>query len=64
MGYVPITSSKGNQYVTIIDEYESKHIHGEPIKNFNAADLTQSYEKFHFIFTSQGLQPKLHILDN
>ena len=47
----------------IVYEYNSNHIHGEPIKYFNNADLTRVYKKVHKNLKSWGLQPQLHILD-
>ena len=64
MGRFSILSTRGNKYVVVINENNSNHIHGEPIKSLTAAYLTRSYKKVHKLFTLQGLQPKLHILDN
>ena len=64
MGRFPILSSRGNKYVMIVYEKNSKHNHGGPIKPCTEADLTISYEKIDTMFMSQGLQPKLHILYN
>ena len=64
MGNFPITSSKGDQNIVIIYEYNSNHIYGDPIKYCNAEDLIQSCKKVLSMFMSRGLQPKLHILDN
>ena len=63
-GRFTITSSKGSKYVMIVYEYNSNHIHGEPIKSRNAADLARAYEKVHKMFTPRGMNPQLHILDN
>ena len=30
----------------IVYKYDYNHIHGEPIKSYNAADLTRAYEKY------------------
>ena len=43
IGRFTITSSKGSKYVMIIYEYDSNHIHRQPIKPCNAADLTIAY---------------------
>ena len=51
-GSFPITFSKGSRYGMIVYEYNSNHIHGEPIKYCNAADFTRSYEKVHKMFIS------------
>ena len=48
----------------IIYEYDYNHIHEEPIKYRTAAYLTKENKKFHKMFTSRGLQPKMHILDH
>ena len=64
MGRFPTTYSKGSKYVMIVYEFDSNHIHGEPIKSLSVEDLTRAYEKVHKMFTSRGLQPQLHILDN
>ena len=63
-GRFPIRSIRGNKCVKIVYEYDFKNIHGEPIKSRNAADLTRALKKLHKMFTSRGLQPPLHILDN
>ena len=63
-GRFPIISRKGSKYVMIVYEYNSNKFHGDPIKYCNAADSTRAYKKVHKMFTSRGLQPQLHILDN
>ena len=63
-GRVTIVSRKDSEYAMIVNEYNSNHIHGEPITSRNASDLTKVYEKLHKTFTSRGLHTQLHIIDN
>ena len=63
-GRFPANSSAGHKYVMVALDYDSNHIHGEPMKSRTAAEITNTYKKIQEMFTKAGLKPKLHILDN
>jgi hypothetical protein len=57
-------SATGSNYVMIFYDYDSNSIHAEPIKNRTAGELKRAYSTFVELLKSQGLHPKLQILDN
>ena len=63
-GRFTVTSRKGNKYTMVLFEADSNNIMAEPMKSRKASELTTVYAKIHKLFTSRGLKPKIHILDN
>jgi hypothetical protein len=63
-GRFPVTSSKGNQYIMIIYDYDSAAILAEPLKNRTEQELVRAYSKLHQHLTERGLKPQLQKLDN
>jgi hypothetical protein len=63
-GRFPVTSSKGNQYIMIVYDYDSAAILAEPLKNRIKQELVRAYSKLHQHLTERGLKPQLQKLDN
>ena len=57
-------STRGNQYVMIMYDYDSNLILSNPIKNRQAAELTSSWKTIFIKLQTNGHAPELHILDN
>jgi mRNA-degrading endonuclease HigB of HigAB toxin-antitoxin module len=60
----PVTSSKGNQYIMVVYDYDSNHILAEPLKSHSEHEFVQAYTKLHTKLTARGLRPLLQKLDN
>ena len=63
-GKLPHQSTRGNQYVMILYDYDSNLILSNPIKNRQAAELTVSWETLFIKLHTNGHAPEIHILDN
>jgi hypothetical protein len=63
-GRFPATSSKGNQYIMIVYDYDSAAILAEPLKNRTGQELVRAYSKLHQHLTDRGLKPQLQKLNN
>jgi hypothetical protein len=63
-GRFPVTSSKGNQYIMIVYDYDSAAILAEPLKIRTEHELVRAYSKLHQHLTDCGLKPQLQKLDN
>jgi hypothetical protein len=63
-GRFPVMSSKGNQYIMIVYDYDSAAILAEPLKNRTKQELVRAYSKLHQHLTERGLKPQLQKLDN
>ena len=63
-GRFPYKSSRGNEYLLVVYDYDSNAILVEPLKNRAAKTITTAYEKIHTVFKNRGIAPKLYILDN
>ena len=63
-GRFPYTSSRGNQYLMIIYDYDSNAILQEPLKNRTASELSRAWTKIHQRLSVGGSTPQLYILDN
>jgi hypothetical protein len=57
-------SSKGNNAIVILYDYDSNAILAEPIRNRKAETILEAYKKLHTTLKSKGMTPKLQILDN
>jgi hypothetical protein len=60
----PITSSRGNKYVMICYDYDSKTIITEPLKSRTELEILRAYTKIHHKLSVGGLKSKLQRLDN
>ena len=63
-GRFPHRSSRGNEYLVIMYDYDSNAILCEPIKNRQARTITDAWERLHNRLTKHGHQTKNFILDN
>ena len=63
-GRFPFRSSRGNEYLLVVYDYDSNAILVEPLKNRTASVITKAWEKIHTTFKNRGVAPNLYILDN
>ena len=63
-GNFQYTSTKGNNSLVILYDYDSNAILAEPISNRKASTILEATKKLHKILRSKGRGPQLHILDN
>lgn len=63
-GNFQYTSSKGNNLLVIMYDYDSNAILAEPIANRKATSILDATKKLHNILRSKGHGPQTHILDN
>jgi hypothetical protein len=59
-----VPSSRGNNYLFIVYNYDSNAILAVPIKNRTAKSIVDAYQTIHKLLVSRGLRPKLQRLDN
>ncbi len=62
-GRFPTTSSRGNKYVMILYDYDSKAILAEPLKFKSEGEMIRAYTKLHEYLSDRGLKPRLQKLD-
>ena len=63
-GKFPYPSSKGNQYIMVMYDWDSNAILGEPMKNRTKEEIVRAIQQLYKYLKSRGISPKLHILDN
>ena len=63
-GRFPYTSSRGNQYVMIMYNYDANVIWGLPLKSRNATVIVEAFETLNKKFVKGGFKPNLFIFDN
>ena len=63
-GRFPYRSSRGNEYIMVMYDYDSNAILTTPLKNRQAKTLTDAWELFHQQLTQHGHPTKNFILDN
>ena len=63
-GRFPYLSSRGNEYICVLYDWDSNCILGEPIKNRQAKTIVDAWEKLHDILTRHGHPTNQFILDN
>ena len=63
-GRFPKKSSRGNQYIMVLNEVDSDAILGELMKNRTAGEMIRAYQVLIDRLNSAGIFPKHHILDN
>ena len=63
-GRLPILSSRGNEYIIVIYDYDSNAILAEAIPNRQKATIRNATLKMLEKLKTGGFVPKLHILDN
>ncbi|GFH54654.1 hypothetical protein CTEN210_11130 [Chaetoceros tenuissimus] len=63
-GRYPIQSSRGNEYVLIVYDYDSNAILQAPLKNHQAATIKEAWINLHDRLKSSAKPPKTYIMDN
>ena len=57
-------SSRGNQYIFVLYDYDGNAILTQPIKNRQAATIHNAWFSLHQILQLSGNAPNLYIMDN
>jgi hypothetical protein len=63
-GWLPIASSKGNNYLLIIYDYDSNGILAQPMQTCTGPCILAAYQVLHECLVAAGLQLQLQSLDN
>ena len=63
-GRLPCTSSRGNNYIFILYDYDSNAILAEPIRSRSSNNLIAGYDACYNRLKEAGIHPILHRLDN
>ena len=57
-------SSRGNNYILVLYDFDSNAILVEPIANRTAGEIKRAWEILHNTLTSRGVPPKTYVMDN
>jgi hypothetical protein len=63
-GRSPVVSSKCNEYIMILYDYDSNAILVQPIKDRTSPELLRAFQVMEQELVARGLKPKLMKLDN
>ena len=63
-GRFPYKSSRGNQYLLVIYDYDSNAILAEPLKSRSASEISKAWIKLHDKLATNGTAPGIYIIDN
>ena len=63
-GRFPVRSSRGNQYIFIMYNYDTNTIHSTAIKDRNSHNIVVAWGEIFKLLKFTGHAPKIHILDN
>ena len=63
-GAYPHKSSRGNQYIFVLYDYDENAILTQPIKNRQAATIHNAWLSLHQVLQRSGNAPNLYIMDN
>ena len=63
-GRFPVQSSRGNQYLYIVYDYDGNAILAEPIPNRQAATIKNAWTKINNQLAYEGNEPQMYIFDN
>ena len=63
-GKFPVQSTRGNNYIFILYDYDSNAILSTPLSSRQASKITTAWTTCHNLLKSNGYEPVLHILDN
>jgi hypothetical protein len=63
-GRFPVRSSRGNQYVFILYDFDSNVILSHPLHNRQAKEITNAWTTLDSQLRMNGANPALQILDN
>ena len=63
-GRFPYKSSRGNEYILVVYDYDSNAILAEPLKSRTAGSIKNGWENIHNKLKKRGVSPNLYLLDN
>ena len=63
-GKFPYRSAQGNEYILVAYHYDANAILVQPLKNRQAASITEAWEKINACFEFAAVKPSTCILDN
>ena len=63
-GQFPHKSSRGNEYLFVLYDYDTDAILFEPLKNRQAKEITKAFDKCIEKLAKNLLPPKLYVMDN
>ena len=63
-GRFPHKSSRGNQYLFVVYDFDSNAILVEPLKSRQAAEITKAWKAIHSKLETNATAPSLYILNN
>mmetsp|Transcript_8669 Transcript_8669/g.12595 ORF Transcript_8669/g.12595 Transcript_8669/m.12595 type:complete len:139 (+) Transcript_8669:1-417(+) len=63
-GKFPYMSSRGNQYLLIVYDYDSNAILQHPLRNKSGKDIMEGYMTIIQSLTAKGLKPRLQTMAN
>lgn len=63
-GRFPHKSSRGNEYILVVYDYDSNAILAEALKSRTASSITNGWKKIHQQLMRRGVSPNLYLLDN
>ena len=63
-GRFPHKSSRGNEYLLVVYDFDSNAILVEPLKSRRGGEIKNAWPKIYNILASSGCAPKQYILDN
>ena len=63
-GRFPARSSRGNQYVFVLYNYDTNSIHSRGLKDRQSQKIVDAWEAIFTLLKTNGHEPKLHIMDN
>jgi hypothetical protein len=63
-GQIPVVSSRGNQYIITLYDYDGNTKSNEVMKNRTDKEMIRVYYKLHQQLVDTGLKPELQIMDN
>ena len=64
MGKLPILSSRLNQYIFILYNYDNNSIHAHPLKSNQASEIIEAWKSCYDVPKNKCAATILHILDN
>ena len=63
-GRFPHRSSRGNEYILVVYDYDSNAILVEALSSRTAGEIKRGWESIHRRLSTRGVSPNLYILDN
>ena len=64
MGAFPYISSRGNQYILLLYDYDNNAITVKAMKTCQGAEITRTWMDLHQIFSTRGIAPDTYVMDN